>query len=273
MDTRLAAKKFYSTVSNLSPTAYVAYKHIGRVSYPIALELQHDLVRKRIKLRELGDSELGDPDILLIVEHDPVYTTGRRYMGKTDNEEKNRLCALGASYFETLRGGQTTFHGPGQLVGYPIMNLKRQELNVREYVKAIENTVIDTCAQLNLKVGTTADTGVWVGNNKICAIGIQVQRYISSHGFALNCNTDLTWFDNIVPCGLKDKGVTTLSKELLKRPEMQEIITKKEITVSDTIPYLLKAFGNVFQRDPLPLSDVHPQLSQEIDDFIASQKL
>ncbi|ORX99737.1 lipoyltransferase [Basidiobolus meristosporus CBS 931.73] len=245
--------KSFSCFPNLPPRgftlpSYVAYKYLGRVPYPAALELQHHLVRKRIKSRELGDLEPEDPDILLIVEHDPVYTTGRRFVGKTGEGEKERLQALGASYHETLRGGQTTFHGPGQLVGYPIMNLKRQELN--------------------LKVSTTQDTGVWVGDDKICAIGVQVQRYISSHGFALNCSTDLSWFNHIVPCGLHDKGVTTLTKELLKRPEMQEIISKHEITVSDTIPYLLRAFGTVFERDPLPLSQTHSHLSQEIDDFI-----
>ncbi|KAI9208126.1 uncharacterized protein BJ171DRAFT_405697, partial [Polychytrium aggregatum] len=151
-------------------------------------------------------------NVLLLVEHPPTYTAGRRIKGTTDSEGP-RLQALGAEYFETLRGGQTTFHGPGQLVGYPILNLQAHEIGVRSYVSNIENTLIQTCAKFGINATTTQDTGVWIQDRKIAAIGIHVKRHITAHGFALNCDTDLRWFDHIVPCGLPDKKITSLSQE------------------------------------------------------------
>uniref|UniRef100_A0A8C1II11 lipoyl(octanoyl) transferase n=1 Tax=Cyprinus carpio TaxID=7962 RepID=A0A8C1II11_CYPCA len=109
------------------------------------------------------------------------------------------------------RGGLITFHGPGQLVCYPVLNLGCFRKSVRWYVCELERTVIKTCGQFGIEASTSPDTGVWAGDNKICAIGIHCGRYITSHGLALNCNTDMSWFDNIVPCGIMGKGVTSLS--------------------------------------------------------------
>ncbi|CAG8816759.1 7910_t:CDS:2, partial [Racocetra persica] len=128
-----------------------------------ALELQKLLVRRRIENK-------NSSDLLLLLQHPPTYTTGRRNVGKTMNEEATYLKKLGAQYFETLRGGQTTFHGPGQLVGYPILDLRNFKLSVRCYVAAIERVIIDTCAAYGVATSTTKNTGVWAGDDKICAI-------------------------------------------------------------------------------------------------------
>ncbi|RKP33320.1 hypothetical protein BJ085DRAFT_6404, partial [Dimargaris cristalligena] len=151
-------------------------------------------------------------NLLLLLQHPPTYTLGRRDLNADPMEERRRLEELGATLYQTKRGGQITFHGPGQLVGYPIIHLRDIHLGVRDYVCAIEKTIIGACSQFGVKAHSSEDTGVWVGNNKIAAIGIHVQRYITSHGFALNCSTDLDWFNHIIPCGLVGKGVTSITK-------------------------------------------------------------
>ncbi|KAI9017186.1 hypothetical protein BC832DRAFT_527426 [Gaertneriomyces semiglobifer] len=206
---------FSSCTAGLPPTNVqrtpLAYKYLDTIPYAKALALQNAIVASRTATNGEQD-EFPDLDILLLLQHPPTYTAGRRIVG-TDATEGERLRKLGADYFETRRGGQTTFHGPGQLVGYPILNIQRMRLGVRCYVNALEEVMIRTCAHYGIHADRTTDTGVWVGNNKIAALGIQVQRHVTSHGFALNCDTDLIWYDHIVPCGLKGKGVTSVKKE------------------------------------------------------------
>ncbi|CAG8501624.1 15831_t:CDS:2 [Dentiscutata erythropus] len=252
---------FFSTFRNTLtdiPTSILPYVYLSQISYEKALNLQKFLVRHRFENK-------NSSDLLLLLQHPPTYTTGRRNIGKTMDEEAH-LRKLGAQYFETLRGGQTTFHGPGQLVGYPILNLKNFKLSVRCYVAAIEHVIINTCAAYGIVASTTKDTGVWVGNDKICAIGIQVQRFITSHGFALNCNTDLSWFDHIIPCGLEDKKMTSLTNEYIKEEK------KAIITVEQVIPTLCQHFGYVFGRSLKPLKDINNEsnrvLTQIIDEFL-----
>lgn len=135
-------------------------------------------------------------DIILMLQHPPTFTTGR---SQVNDRQGQLLKSLGAEYFNTKRGGQTTFHGPGQLVGYPIFNIKT--LGVRKYVSNLESVLIKTCQDYGIDASTTNDTGVWVGKSrKIAQIGIQVSRHITMHGFALNANVDLDWFSHIVPC-------------------------------------------------------------------------
>lgn len=173
-------------------------------------------------------------NVLILTEHRPVYTIGIRTKDYTVDDEKH-LRELGADFHRTNRGGLITFHGPGQLVAYPILNLKQFNPSIRWYVCHLEKTIIRLCSEFGLMAKTTPDTGVWIENRKICALGIHGKRYITTHGLALNCDNDLSWFDHIVPCGLRDKGVTSLSVEL-NRP----------VTVEQTIPSLLEHFGKTF---------------------------
>lgn len=208
--------------------AAVKAVHLGRISYHSALKIQQQHIQQHL------DSSRNIPNTLLLCEHEPVYTIGLRQAPYPPAEEQ-RLKALGADFCRTNRGGLITFHGPGQLVCYPILNLGCFKKSVRWYVCELERTVIKMCGKFGIKASTSPDTGVWVGDNKICAIGIHCGRYITSHGLALNCNTDMSWFDNIVPCGIVGKGVTSLSQEL-----------ERDVPPEEAIPELLEAFTEQF---------------------------
>ncbi|XP_041919601.1 putative lipoyltransferase 2, mitochondrial [Alosa sapidissima] len=212
--------------------------NLGRISYGQALQVQQKHVRQHL------DKTSDVPNTLLLCEHHPVYTIGIR-QAPYPPEEEERLKGLGAEFFRTNRGGLITFHGPGQLVCYPILNLGCFKKSVRWYVCELEKTVIGLCGKFGLKAATSPDTGVWVGDNKICAIGIHCGRYITSHGIALNCNTEMNWFDNIVPCGIVGKGVTSLSLEL-----------SRDVTAAEATPYLLESFSERFNCHVLPEREV-----------------
>lgn len=159
-------------------------------------------------------------DQLLVCEHDPVYTAGRRIKLA---EEEARLRALGADFYYAKRGGEITFHGPGQLVGYPIVDLRRLGKGPRWYIEMVEESIIDTCREWGVETARTEHTGVWAGDRKIAAIGVQVSQGVAWHGFAINCDIDLSWFDHIVPCGIADKGVTSLSEEMGSPVTVEEV--------------------------------------------------
>lgn len=202
---------------------------LGRMDFDPCLKLQNHLSES------LKTKTINECGYLIIVEHEPVYTVGIRQQDY-DSCLENNLIKLGAEFKRTNRGGLITFHGPGQLIAYPILNLKHFKPSVRWYVNNLETTILNLCNQTyGLKATTTPDTGVWIGNHKICAIGIRCSRYITSHGLALNCNTDLSWFKHIVPCGLHGKGVTSLSS-----------IFEKEMSVNDVLPYFLQHFSESF---------------------------
>ncbi|CAG8655512.1 11871_t:CDS:2 [Acaulospora morrowiae] len=254
---RLMARRAYSGIS----LPVLPYIYLSQVPYAKALNLQKVLVQRRL---DKNDSSL--PNLLLLLQHPPTYTTGRRDRNKNIEAEEARLKKLGAEYFKTLRGGQTTFHGPGQLVGYPIIDLRDFKLSVRNYVNAIERVIIQTCATYKIAARSTKNVGIWVENEKICAIGIQVQRYITSHGFALNCNNDLSWFDHIIPCGLEDKKVTSLTKEVNKRGQSEDI------NVEQVIPILCQHLDNIFGCSLIPFEDIGDEsikrLKELIDDLL-----
>ncbi|KAI9489230.1 hypothetical protein BDB00DRAFT_771009 [Zychaea mexicana] len=195
----------------------------------------------------------GDPaDIIVFLQHPPTYTAGRRIRGKTELEEEQRLRRLGADYFETMRGGEITYHGPGQLIAYPILDVRDYQINVRCYVSRLEKTIIDCCADFGVQANTTDNTGVWVGQDaKIAALGVHLQRYVSSHGVALNCNVDLGWYDHIVPCGLTDKRVTSLTEQV-----------GATITPQKTLPVLVHSFQKLFQVPVQPIMSDGPLMRQ-----------
>lgn len=202
----------------------------GRLSYTSGLKLQSILSKRH--LQNLNDDGLNT---LILIEHNPVFTVGIRDKNYTIDDEK-RLQNLGAEFFRTNRGGLITFHGPGQLVAYPILNLKQFKSSMKWYVNQIERMIIRLCAEFGIKGETSPNTGVWVNDKKICAIGVHGSRYITTHGLALNCNTNLSWFDHIVPCGIEGKGVTSISKEL-----------DVNVTIQDLLPLFQNAFQDQFK--------------------------
>jgi lipoyl(octanoyl) transferase len=207
-------------------------QRLGRLAYAEGVERQKALV----EARRAGEI----PDTLLFVEHPPVITLGVRTRGATTNVRADAaaLSAQGVEVHETGRGGDVTFHGPGQLVGYPIIDLKPDRCDVHRYVRDIEEVLIRVAADYGVH-GTRVDglTGVWVGREKLAAIGVRISRWVTSHGFALNVTTELDYFNLIVPCGITDRGVTSLQR-LLGRP----------VDVAEVESRIVTHFANVFDR-------------------------
>jgi lipoyl(octanoyl) transferase len=203
-------------------------EHLGRMEYAAALDLQRQRVAER-KARRI-------PDTLLLLEHPHVYTLGRNARRENLLFTPERLGALGAGLFETDRGGDVTYHGPGQLVGYPILDLTQHRRDLGWFMRALEDVFIGVAADFGLSAGRIQGCpGVWVDHAKLVAMGVHVSRWITSHGFAFNVSTDLSYFGEIVPCGLRDKQVTSLEKLLGRRVEMKPVINS-----------VVKHFGAVF---------------------------
>jgi lipoyl(octanoyl) transferase len=205
---------------------------LGTVPYPDALELQKRLVEQR----KAGDI----PDQLLLLEHPPVITLGVKSRNDRSHvlATPDALAAEGVEVYETGRGGDVTYHGPGQLIGYPILDLRPDRCDVHRYVRDIEEALIRGVAELGIDaVRSPGLTGIWVGEDKLAAIGVRIARWVTSHGFALNVSTNLGHFGFIVPCGLQDKGVTSVEK-LLGRP----------VPMADVQRAVGEAFADVFER-------------------------
>lgn len=214
--------------SQESPICEVVWR--GVVPYDRGLELM--AIRRRQRQANL----VGDA--LYLLEHPHVITTGRRGSLSSLRVSADTLHAMGVALHRTGRGGDLTYHGPGQLVGYPIVDLRSLGLGARGYVAGVEETLIRTASAFGIAAGRrTGYPGVWVGSDKVAAIGVEITRGVTSHGFALNVSTDLRFFGTIVPCGITDGGVTSFEK-LLGRP----------VAVSDVMTRLVEAFGMVFGR-------------------------
>lgn len=184
---------------------------LGRRAYDDALALQ-----RRLRLARL-DGTLPH-DLLLLVEHAPVYTLGRGTRATSLPESLEALRAHGAEVVEIERGGDVTWHGPGQLVGYPILHLAQHREDLHWYLRTLEQALIDSLASLGLAAGREpGKTGVWTGGRKIASIGIHVKQWVTLHGFALNVEPDLAWFRHIVPCGLDGVDMTSVARELGSR--------------------------------------------------------
>lgn len=209
----------------------ILYKDLGLMGYSECWDYQR-LLFERMLAAKAGDAEARaqverEAGWLLLVEHNPVYTLGKS--GKDENMlvSENYLCSIGAEFFHIDRGGDVTFHGPGQVVGYPILDLERIGIGLRDYIDALEGAVIDLCREWGIEAGRVAGaSGVWIEGDsprarKICAIGVRSSRYVTMHGFALNVNTDLRYFSHINPCGFVDRGVTSLRKELGHEVDME----------------------------------------------------
>ena len=213
----------------------IEVKRLGLVPYEQALALQKQLVEDR-KAQRI-------PDQLILLQHPPVITLGVKSRDDRTHvlASPDELSRQGVELFETGRGGDVTFHGPGQLVGYPIVDLNPDRRDVHRYVRDLEEVLIQVAASFGISAGRQAGlTGVWVGNEKLAAIGVRIARWVTSHGFALNVATDLRHFDLIVPCGIRDKGVTSLER-LLGRPVPMVEVETATIT----------AFAAVFHAAPI----------------------
>jgi lipoyl(octanoyl) transferase len=196
-------------------------RRLGLMPYEEALTLQRSLVERRQR------GEIGD--VLLLVEHPHVLTIGvrgdggRSHILATDAD----LASSGVRVHETGRGGDVTYHGPGQIVGYPILDLKPDRCDVHRYVRDLEEVLIRTVGDFGIQATRVQGlTGAWVGENKLAAIGVRIARWVTSHGFALNANTDLQFFDLIVPCGIVGRGVTSLERLLGRRVDRPEVETR-----------------------------------------------
>ncbi len=209
---------------------------LGLIGYADALALQQEAV-ERLRSGE-------DPEQLFLLEHNHVFTLGRGASRANILADSHQLQLNSIEVHETGRGGDVTYHGPGQLVGYPIINLKPDRCDVHRYVRDLEEVLIRTIADF----GVTAErikglTGVWVGNEKVAAIGVRIARWITSHGFALNVNTDLNYFRMIIPCGITDKGVTSLSKLLGQSLDMREVANVVTTHFTDVFDREIRATG------------------------------
>ena len=234
------------TPSVAPDTSTLAVRRLGRVDYQAALALQQELVEER----RAGCI----PDTLLLLEHPPVITLGVRTRGRPTNivASASQLEAEGVAVVETGRGGDVTYHGPGQLVGYPIFDLRPDRCDVHQYVRDLEEALIVAVKQFGVSAGRVVGlTGVWVGaagrEEKLAAIGVRISRWITSHGFALNVSTDLRHFGLIVPCGIADRGVTSLDRLVGRTLPMSEV----EDAVVEGVRSVFRGRGFFPQPGPL----------------------
>jgi lipoyl(octanoyl) transferase len=201
------------------------YCDLGLIDYQEAWNLQKEVFNLRYK------NEISD--VLFLLEHPHTYTLGKvadknNLIGSSKYLEENKILV-----YDIDRGGDITYHGPGQIVGYPIISLDEWERDTHKYLRALEEVLIRVCAEFELSAErNTKHTGVWIENKKIAAIGIKVSRWITMHGFAFNVNTDLSLFQGIIPCGINDKEVTSLQKELGKELDLNQI---KELIIKNFV--------------------------------------
>ena len=213
------------------------YAYLGDVDYRSAWDLQKQL----LELRRGRDV----PDVLLLLQHPPTITVGKSGTREHLLADSEFLQSKGFTITETDRGGDITYHGPGQLVAYPILDLSEIRKDIFWYLRQLEQVIMNTIREFGI-TGTRKEnyTGVWVGEEKIAAIGVKVSHWITLHGIALNVTPDLEHFDLIVPCGIRDKAVTSIGK-----------ICSKAITVEDVLPHFVEQFGRVFGHGMLPYND------------------
>lgn len=232
--------------------------HLGRVEYEAAWTLQKQLQARLVEAKR-RTPPVARPHVMLFVEHPPVYTLGKSGDAAHLLLSAEALAARGATFFHIDRGGDITYHGPGQLVGYPILDLDRFFTDIHRYLRELEEAIILTCADYGLAAGRVEGrTGVWIGpdargpERKVCALGIRCSRWVTMHGFALNVNTDLDFFSHIVPCGITDRGVTSLAAEL-----------GHPVDAADARARVAHHFATRFEADVVPLegADAHAFLA------------
>lgn len=201
---------------------------LGHSPYQPIWDLQHRVQQKIIDEKKADRTGAFKADrkndVLIFVEHPHVYTLGKSGAEENMLRSMAELQAWNAEFVKIDRGGDITYHGPGQIVGYPILDLDRHFTDIHKYLRFLEETIIRTCSDYGLAANRIDGlTGVWIGEEKICAMGIRCSRWVTMHGFALNVNTDLQYFRNIIPCGIEDKAVTSLQKLLGHEVDIKEV--------------------------------------------------
>ena len=242
---------FFRAYNGKVPLRLINVLFLGRVDYAIALDLQQTLVRL-VKEGRITHT-------LLLLEHPPVITLGRNAGAQNIVASREFLSNNGVELHETDRGGDVTFHGPGQLVGYPIFDLRafNPRIGAVDFVRKLEETLIRTCGDLGVVTERIAGlTGVWTQNEipgKIAAIGVHISRAVTSHGFALNVNTNLDYFKLIIPCGISDKPVTSLAQEMAQISTSRD---RKVPALEDLAQQVARNFGRVFEAQTLWLESL-----------------
>lgn len=233
-------------ISKLSMNKQIIVKDLGHKDYKETWDYQESLFEEIVELKRKNRAENTDlptPNYFLFVEHPHVYTLGKS--GHIENLliDEAALAKKGASFYKINRGGDITYHGPGQIVGYPIIDLENFFTDIHKYLRSLEEVIIRTLADYGIKgERSEGETGVWldVGTpfaRKICAMGVRASRWVTMHGFALNVNTDLGYFDNIIPCGIRGKAVTSLNVEL----------SKEKVDTEEVKTLILKHFEEIFE--------------------------
>ena len=232
-------------ISKLSMNKQIIVKDLGHKDYKETWDYQESLFEEIVELKRKNraeNTEVSTPNYFLFVEHPHVYTLGKS--GHIENLliDEAALAKKGASFYKINRGGDITYHGPGQIVGYPIIDLENFFTDIHKYLRLLEEVIIRTLAEYGIKgERSEGETGVWldVGTpfaRKICAMGVRASRWVTMHGFALNVNTDLGYFDNIIPCGIRGKAVTSLNVEL----------SKEKVDTEEVKTHILKHFEEIF---------------------------
>lgn len=222
------------------------HSFLGRIGYAAAAALQERCARL---LKDGGPEER-----LLLLEHPPVITLGRNARREDILRDDETLLSLGVSVEETDRGGQVTYHGPGQLVGYPILDLSPDRRDVARYLRDLEEVLIRTLAHFGVETGRAAGlTGVWAGGEKIASIGVHLSRWVTTHGFALNVNTDLSHFGLIVPCGLRGRAVTSMQRLVGRRTSLEDVASA-----------LVPEFAEIFGREMVPDAPPRPAALRDV---------
>lgn len=215
--------------------AVVAVRDLGRMDYQQAWAYQEALFSGIVAQKSANRNNaagLATDNYLLLVEHPHVYTLGKSGDASNLLLSEEQLAAKGATFHKINRGGDITYHGPGQIVGYPILDLENFFTDIHKYLRLLEETIILTLAEYHIKgVRSEGETGVWIDvgtpfARKICAMGVRASRWVTMHGFALNVNADLGYFDNIIPCGIRGKGVTSMHVELGRKVDEAEVKAK-----------------------------------------------
>jgi lipoyl(octanoyl) transferase len=232
---------------------------LGTAPYQPVWDLQAAIQQRLIKQkkeRQNGNSGEFDNEVLLFVEHQHVYTLGKSGDSAHLLKGITELAGINVEFIQSDRGGDITYHGPGQIVGYPILDLGRHFTDIHKYMRSLEEVIIRTCRDFGAQAGRIDGlTGVWVGDAKICALGVRCSRWVTMHGFALNVNPDLSYFEHIIPCGIADKGVTSLQKLLNSQVDKEEV-------KSSIVTHFQQVFNVIIQP-----GEMLPELKDDLSYF------